>query len=63
MVHKDIQFIPINLNLYNKEKDLEISALKLHFMPNLFIVVCIYRSPMGDLLFFKPVGINSKQIV
>jgi hypothetical protein len=52
MVHKNIQFIPINLNLFNKEKDLEISALKLHFMSNLFIVACIYRSPMGDFYYF-----------
>jgi hypothetical protein len=48
MVHKNTQFIPINLNLYNKEEDLEISTLKLHFMSTLFTVVCIYRSPMGD---------------
>jgi exonuclease III len=52
MVHKNIQFIPINLNIYNTEKDLKISALKLHFMSNLFIVVCIYRSPMGDFYYF-----------
>jgi hypothetical protein len=52
MVHKNTQFIPINLNLYNKENDLEISALKFHFMSTIFIVVCIYRSPVGEFYYF-----------
>jgi exonuclease III len=50
--NRGYQLSIINLYLYNKEKDLEIPALKLHFMSTLFIVVCIYRSPMGDFCYF-----------
>jgi exonuclease III len=52
MVHKNIQFTTINLDRFNKEKDLEISALKLHFMSNHFIIICIYRCPTGDFYYF-----------
>jgi len=44
-VSKDIQFHTINLDQYNKEKDLEICALKLCLLSSSFAILCIYRSP------------------
>jgi exonuclease III len=52
LVHKDIQFDDINLDHFSKEKDFEISALKLHIMHNHFIIICIYRSPNGNFTYF-----------
>jgi hypothetical protein len=52
LVHKNIQFTTINLDRFNKEKDLEIAALKLHFMSNHFIIICMYRSPTGNFYYF-----------
>jgi hypothetical protein len=44
--------LTINLDHFNKEKDLEVSALKLQFMSNYFITICIYRCPVGNFTFF-----------
>jgi len=41
-VSKDIQFNSINLEQYNKEKDLEICALKLRLLSSSFTIICIY---------------------
>jgi hypothetical protein len=49
---KNIQFHTINLDQYNKEKDLEICALKLHILSNSFIIICIYRSQTGNFSYF-----------
>jgi len=51
-VSKDIQFNTINLDQYNKEKDLEISALKLRLLSSSFTIICIYRSPTGNFTYF-----------
>ena len=51
-VSKDIQFNTINLYQYNKEKDLEICALKLCLLSSSFTIICIYRSPTGNLTYF-----------
>jgi exonuclease III len=51
-VSKDIQFNAINLDQYNKEKDLEICALKLRLLSSSFTVICIYRSPTGNFSYF-----------
>ena len=51
-VSKNLQFNTINLDQYNKEKDLEICALKLHTLYSSFIVICIYRSPKGNFYYF-----------
>jgi hypothetical protein len=60
-VPRNIQFHTINLDQYNKEKDLEICALKLHILSNSFTIICIYRSPNRKfLLFFKSIGICSE---
>jgi hypothetical protein len=42
----------INLEKYHKEKDLEICALKLNIQTKHFIIICIYRSPTGDFIYF-----------
>ena len=51
-VLNNIQFSTINLEVYPKEKDLEICALKLSVSNNNFAVICIYRSPTGDFIYF-----------
>jgi len=48
-VSKNIQFYTTNLVQYNKEKDFEIFALKLHILSNSFTIICIYISPTGNL--------------
>ena len=50
-VSKDIQFNNINLE-YNKEKGLEIWALKLRLLSSSFTTICIYRSPTGNFTYF-----------
>jgi hypothetical protein len=51
-VSNDIQFSTINLEQYNREKDLEICALKICIPSNSFIILCIYRSPTGNFNYF-----------
>jgi exonuclease III len=51
-VPTNIQFYTINLDQYNKEKDLEICALKLNILSNSFTIICIYRSPTGNFSYF-----------
>jgi exonuclease III len=51
-IHKDIQFTNINLQNYNKEQDLEITAIKIKFSAKNVIVFCIYRAPSGDMDYF-----------
>jgi exonuclease III len=51
-VSKDIQFNTVNLDQYNREKDLEICALKIHLLPNSLAVICIYRYPIGNFTYF-----------
>jgi len=58
-VLKDIQFNTINLDQYNKDKDLEICVLKLCLLSSSFTIICIYRSPIGNFTyFFKCIGIH-----
>jgi hypothetical protein len=51
-VPKNLQFNTINLDQYNKEKDLEICALKLNTLSNSFTIICIYRSPTNNFSYF-----------
>jgi exonuclease III len=51
-VTKNMQFYIINLDQYNKEKEFEICALKLHILSNSFILICTYRSPTGNFPYF-----------
>jgi hypothetical protein len=51
-VSETLQSSAINLIKYHKEKDLEIFALKLNVQTNIFIIICIYRSPTGDFTHF-----------
>ena len=48
-VSNNIQFHTINLDHLNKEKDLEICALKIGLPQENLIIICIYRSPLGIL--------------
>jgi hypothetical protein len=60
-VSKHIQFNTISLDQYNKEKDLEICALKLHILSSSLTTICIYRSPTENFTyFFKSIGIHSE---
>jgi hypothetical protein len=52
LVHKSILFNPINLDHYSKEMDLEMFALKLNIDSKNFIIICMYRSPTGNFLYF-----------
>jgi hypothetical protein len=51
-VSRDIQFHPIDLKYFNKEKDLEICALKIDLHKTNLIIICIYRFPTGDYKYF-----------
>jgi exonuclease III len=51
-VSNDIQYNTVNLDQYNREKDLEICALKIRVLSNSLIVICIYRSPTGNFTYF-----------
>jgi hypothetical protein len=51
-VSRDIQFHPIDLKYFNKEKDLEICTLKIDLHKTNLIIICIYRSPTGDYKYF-----------
>jgi len=51
-VPKNFQFHTINLDQYNKEKDFETCALKLHILSNNFTKFCIYRYPTGNFSSF-----------
>jgi len=58
-VSSDIQFHTINLNHFNKEKDLEICALRIGFRHENLIIICIYRSPTGNFEHF----INQLEVI
>jgi len=58
-VSSDIQFHAINLDHFNKEKDLEICALKIGLPQKNFIIICIYRSPTGNFKYF----INQLEVI
>ena len=49
---KDISSFEIDLNMFNKEKDFEIWALKLHLHSTCLLLLCVYRSPSGDFTCF-----------
>jgi len=51
-VSNDIQFSTINLEQHNREKDLEICALKMCILSYSFVIICIYRSPLGNFHYF-----------
>jgi len=51
-VSSDIQFHPINLDHFNKGKDLELCAIKIGLPQKNLIIICIYRSPTGNFKFF-----------
>jgi hypothetical protein len=49
---KNLQFDTINFDQFNKEKEFETCALEFQFMSKNVIIICIYRSPMGNFLIF-----------
>ena len=49
---KDISSFEIDLDMFNKEKDFEIWALKLHLHSTCLLLLCVYRSPSGDFTCF-----------
>jgi exonuclease III len=51
-VSSNIQFQTINLDHFNKEKDLEICALEIDLPLVNLIIICIYRSPTGNFKYF-----------
>jgi hypothetical protein len=51
-ISNDIQFNIINLNQYNREKDLEICVVNIRLPSNSITVICIYRSPTGNFNYF-----------
>jgi len=58
-VSRDIQFHNINLDHFNKEKDLEICALRISFPHENLIIICIYRSLIGNFKHF----INQLEVI
>jgi len=51
-VLNNLQFNSINLDKFNREKDMEICALTLSLSACSAILICIYRSPIGNFNFF-----------
>jgi hypothetical protein len=51
-ISSNIQFNIINLDQYNKEKDLEICAVKKRLPSISTTVICIYRAPNGNFNYF-----------
>jgi exonuclease III len=51
-VQEDQNFTSLNLQKYCKEHDIEIAAIKAELNEEKIIVLCIYRSPLGDYDFF-----------
>jgi exonuclease III len=51
-VSSNIQFQTINLDHFNREKDLETCALKIDLLPVNLKIICIYRSPTGNFKYF-----------
>jgi len=47
-VSNDIQFQSLDLDQFNREKDLEICAINIHLPCNNLVIICIYRSPTGN---------------
>jgi len=51
-VSNDIQFSTIKLEEHNREKDLEICTLKMRILSYSFVIICIYRSSLGNFDYF-----------
>jgi exonuclease III len=51
-VHEDFDFLPITLDIYCKEKDIEICAVRLQRSPMHLIILAIYRSSSGNFTIF-----------
>jgi len=51
-VHEDVEFPPISLDKYSKEKDIEVCAVRLKITPIQLIILAIYRSPSGNFTNF-----------
>jgi hypothetical protein len=51
-IHESIQFTNINLDIFCKEEDLEISAVKFRLQSYEIRIITIYRSPSGDFQYF-----------
>ena len=51
-VSNNIQFHTINLDHFNRAKDLETCALKISLLQKNLIIICIYRSPTGNFKYF-----------
>jgi len=58
-VSSDIQFHTINLDRFNKEKDLEICTLRIGLPHKNLIIICTYRSPTGNFKHF----INQLEVI
>jgi hypothetical protein len=52
LAHSSIPTDTIKLHYFNKEKDFESCCLKFQFLTKSYVVVCVYRSPTGNLSYF-----------
>ena len=52
LIHKSLEYQPIDLSNFCYEKTLEICAIKLQFESLKLIILCIYRTPTGNLEHF-----------
>jgi hypothetical protein len=51
-MNETLQFTTMNLNELFREQGLEVCAFKLHFSAVSFCILSIYRSPVGNFLYF-----------
>jgi hypothetical protein len=51
-IRKNVQFSKINNMVNCKEKGLELCAIQLNLLNTHMCIVCVYRFPSGDFLYF-----------
>jgi hypothetical protein len=51
-VHESLSFIPIDLEKYCKEHEIEVCAVKLDLMPSAYCIISVYRSQSGNIAYF-----------
>jgi hypothetical protein len=51
-IHGTLQFTIINLNYFCKEQSPEVCGVELHLSAISFCILSIYRSPVGNFLYF-----------
>jgi hypothetical protein len=57
-VHKNLNYLNINLSKYNKDQDIEVCALKFESTVLNICIIAVYRAPSGNFNSFL-IGLDS----